>query len=688
MKTIRNNWLKRAAACALVLVTLSGTGVSALGPTDYVVDVAEGKRTHIPAAYTVKQVVTDLGAKGGSLTEPQDIFVDKNDHVYVADSGNNRVVHLDENFRFVAAHDNGAGFSAPKGVFVDEYGDMFVADTGNQTIVHLNADGTLSETFTKPQSDLLGEDDSFNVTKLSLSPQGYLYTISSQQFMTIDAHNEFKGYVGTNEVGFDLGRLLIRLFASKEQKEQIVDVERKPYHNFTIADDGMIYAVADTDSAQIQKINAVGKNIYPTGYATENVIGPDGNYLSPDFVDIAVDKNGIITVLEQQTGMLYQYDQEGNMLAAFGGLGNKQGLYVLPVSIAVNSRGEILVLDNSTGYIHVLEPTRFIREVISGVTLYANGDYEKAREKWKNVVDIDVNYPLANSGIAKALYKLGDVDGAMHYYRLAKDRAGLGIAFSDYRYSVFQKHFLLVVLVGAAAIAALILLIAFLRKQAGKVLSGYYYEQKPVKAWGLALMILFHPLEFFDIIKRERTKKFPWLSVVCLYLLAFLANYSYIFIVNFQLSTKEPIDANILLELATVAVPLLSWTVASFAMSSILNGESKLLEITQATAYCLVPQIVMTPLLGLFSNLLSASESGLYQSLRTFVIVWMVILLFLGLKRLNDYSFWKNVLVALISLFAIVVMWAVIVLLFALTIQLLNFIGGIGKEINLKYFLG
>lgn len=687
MKRIMSNFWKRMAA---VLLILGGCGMSAaaLGQTDYVIDAASGNPTPIPASYTVKRVITGFGETGDALMEPQDIFVDKHDHVYVADTGNNRVVHLNDAYEFVAAYNNGGTFSAPKGVFVDDYGDVFVADTGNQTIVHLEADGTLSETFVKPESDLLGEDESFNVTKLSLSPQGYLYTISSQQFMTIDAENQFKGYVGANAVGFDLARLLIRLFASKEQKEKIVDVERDPYHNFVIADDGMIYAVAANDTAPIQKINAVGKNIYPAGYPVETILGEDGRYIDPVFVDIAVDKNGIITVLEQQTGMLYQYDQEGNMLAAFGGLGAKQGKFVLPTSIAVNSKGEILVLDGSTGYIHILEPTYFIQKVIAGVTQYANGEYEQAHGTWQDVAGIDVNYPLANSGIAKALYKLGDVEGAMEYYRLAKDKAGLGMAFADYRYRFFQQHFLLLIAGGAAIIGVLIVAVIFLRRSSQKVLQGYYYQKKTAGPVGMALIVLFHPMEFFDIVKRERTKKFPWLPVVCLYLLAFLANYSYIFIVNFQLASKEPIDANILLELALVVLPLLSWTVASFAMSSIMNGESRLLEITHATAYCLVPQILLTPLLAIFSNLLSTAESGIYQALRGFVTLWLIILLFLGLKRLNDYSFWKNVLVALISLLAIMVMWAVIVLLFALTIQLFNFVGGVAKEISLKYFLG
>lgn len=237
----------------------------------------------------------------------------------------------------------------------------------------------------------------------------------------------------------------------------------------------MIYAVAATDSAQIRKINSAGKNLYPEDYIAETIYDTDGFTTSPNYVDIAVNAEGIVSVLEQKGGKVYQYDQEGNMLTAFGGIGNKQGKFVLPVGLAQNSAGQVLVLDQSTGYIHVFTPTQFFTEVEAAVSLYAAGDYDAAYEKWQEVAAIDVNYPLANRGLALSLYKLGDLEGAMTYFELAKDRAGYSTAFDDYRYEVLREHFFLVVLIAVVIVGGAIFLFFFLKKLARKVLDQYYY---------------------------------------------------------------------------------------------------------------------------------------------------------------------------------------------------------------------
>ena len=100
------------------------------------------------------------------------------------------------------------------------------------------------------------------------------------------------------------------------------------------------------------------------------------------------------------------------------------------------------------------------------------------------------------------------------------------------------------------------------------------------------LLSFFHPIDCFQIIKRERDR-FRILPVLVLYLLAAAVNYLYIFIVHFPLSGKQPVEANVALELAMVTVPLFTFTVASYAVTAILNGESRFTELVTAYAYSL-----------------------------------------------------------------------------------------------------
>lgn len=200
----------------------------------------------------------------------------------------------------------------------------------------------------------------------------------------------------------------------------------------------------------------------------------------------------------------------------------------------------------------------------------------------------------------------------------------------------------------------------------------------------MSLLMVFHPLDSLDIIKRERAKFHP-LRVLALLLLTAAVNYTYIFYVNYALSTKQPADANIFLELAIVFVPILTWVVAAYATTAVVTGECSFTELLTGCSYCLVPLIITTPIFGLLSRILTAEEAGIYTGLQTLVMIWVGILLFLTLKKLNDYSFFKTVGVALLSILAMAIIWAVLILIFALISQLVYYLRDFLQEAQLKW---
>lgn len=204
-----------------------------------------------------------------------------------------------------------------------------------------------------------------------------------------------------------------------------------------------------------------------------------------------------------------------------------------------------------------------------------------------------------------------------------------------------------------------------------------------------SLLIIFHPLDCFDIIKREdRQKKGDSILItLAFYFLAFLVNYLYVFIVHFPLSDKKPIDTSLILEAALVVLPLISWVVCSYAMTAIMSGESTFKENFTASGYCLVPYIILTPLLGILSNIFEIGEAGVYGFFKNAALIWVVILLFVCLKHMNDYTIRKTIAVAILSIIAIAIVWAVFLLLFSLTIQFIYFFTGIYEEISFKYFI-
>jgi sugar lactone lactonase YvrE len=76
---------------------------------------------------------------GSTLSSPASIAVDGAGDVFIADSGNNRVVEVPASGG--AQTTVGSGLSNPNGVAVDGAGDVFIADTGNSRVVEVRAGG-------------------------------------------------------------------------------------------------------------------------------------------------------------------------------------------------------------------------------------------------------------------------------------------------------------------------------------------------------------------------------------------------------------------------------------------------------------------------------------------------------------------------------------------------------------------
>ena len=231
----------------------------------------------------------------------------------------------------------------------------------------------------------------------------------------------------------------------------------------------MIYGIlSNKDTAQIRKLNSVGNNTYKEQKYGFTLTDAEGLPLEPTFADITVEDNGIITVVDRLSGLIYQYDQEGNLLCTFGGIGTVGGLFQIPVSIDHDSEGNLYVLDYNTGAITIFKPTHFIQLIHQAVTLHGEGRYEEALVYWQQALEIDSNYALAHQGIAKVMGKKENWKAALDAYYLADDKDGYSEAFAEYRHELFRQYF--VPVVGAIFVGAIMLvkLLSVAKRKADK----------------------------------------------------------------------------------------------------------------------------------------------------------------------------------------------------------------------------
>ncbi len=202
-----------------------------------------------------------------------------------------------------------------------------------------------------------------------------------------------------------------------------------------------------------------------------------------------------------------------------------------------------------------------------------------------------------------------------------------------------------------------------------------------VESLKLCLMTLYHPIVVTEHIKRQRDRKMNWLPVIVLLALALLVRIFSIYFTHYPLAMVQVRNANLLLECGKLFVPVLTWVLASYAMTTILDGETLLTETLTFSAYALVPYIVFTPILTLASRLMDGNQMGLYAVLEVGILGWVVLLMIIALKEMNGYSAGKTAAVIGLSLFTMVMIWAVVILLYTISSQFVGMVKEIFYEV-------
>lgn len=670
----------------IVSVAVSAGSVSALtvNTDSYVFGESEKEKISIPSPYNFKQLIINAGGSADSFSEPSDIFI-KDDIMYIADKGNNRIVKMSLSGEFITEYlnsDNGA-FNGPAGVFVDSSNHIFVADTNGGRIVHLDTSGAFIEEFIKPESELLSNVYTFLPYRVAFSDlTGFMYVVQGKQFMTIDAENKFQGYVGAGDVAFSFSNMLFRMFASEKQKKQVSKKEADTYSSFELGSSGLLFSTALGKKDQIRVINTIGNNIFPSGSYGEVTYSSSGGRINPQFLDITEQDEYIITVTEQNTSRLFQYDLEGNLLAVFGGSGNTNGRFITPAAIDYDSSGNLYIADSSQNTIQVLSPTDFIKTVHSALSYYKNGKYEQSLKEWSRVLEADATYPLALEQVGNIKYKQGLYDESMDDFYLANDKAQYGKAYDELRQNFLTENFEIysITLIAVIVIFIVLLTLAF---RASKRFSHQMFFDKTVKLYSLKLvfMVIFHPIQFCEIIKRNR-KKVRVLPFIIFPLLTFAARMFQIYFVNFSLADKRVTDVNILLELGIIFLPFFTFCISNYAFTTIMGGEAKFTELLTAMSYALTPYIVITPILTGLSYMFDVGDKAIFTAISLLTLLWVVALILLAVAHLNQYSGKKFLLVILLTIIGILIIWAVVLLFFALASQVIMSVKEFLKELG------
>ncbi len=470
---------------AILILSTFGESISAFATTlpydsynyDYWDDIV-----FTPAPYTPETSYSGSYFGIGNFSSPQDVYV-ADDGVYIADTGNQRVVVLSLDLKEVIEvidtfnYDGvETTFGEPYGLCVSDEGKLYVADKSQKKIWVLDADRNVVMTVEDPQSEIIDDDFDFTPLKVAVDYANRVYVVASgktEGILVFDDEGNFTSFFGTISVKISVWERFWRKLSTKEQRSKQVLYIATEFTGLDVDPDGFVYTTNyDEDGEQaVMKLNPKGEDVIRLGekgtIAGDININGTGDYAGAStIVDVVYRGKGIYSILDSKRGRVFTYDSEGNLLYIFGGLGSQAGTFSQPV--AIEQLGDkILVLDASRAELMVFDPTDYGSLIDEAVGLRYDGDETEAVAVWEEVLKLDENFELANDGIGKAYLTSGDNEQAMKYLKLAMDKKYYSVAFRRYR-NEWLKANLEYMLTGAVVLIIAIAVIRSILKRRKK----------------------------------------------------------------------------------------------------------------------------------------------------------------------------------------------------------------------------
>ncbi|GIQ65402.1 hypothetical protein PACILC2_39700 [Paenibacillus cisolokensis] len=307
--------VRRTARIGLVcLLSLAFISMKAHAEAPYRTYFENGNGREIPTrpAYSPAGVIGDDiyvdDGEGGTvhspLKRPQDLFIDANDHIYIADTDNNRVVEFDDRERFVREiRVPESPLKSPQGVFVTDDGDIYIADTGNKRVVRLDRELRLVREYVRPQSELIHESFIYEPTNMVVDSNGFVFVVSKGSYQGVvqfEPDGAFFGFFGANATEVKLMDRIRRLLYTKEQLSRQVRLLPPIIRNIEIDGQGYIYTVSGSSKEQVKKLNIRSENVWKElSFGEKVALTPEEREKDVQLTDLAVDAGGNMTVIDK-----------------------------------------------------------------------------------------------------------------------------------------------------------------------------------------------------------------------------------------------------------------------------------------------------------------------------------------------------------------------------------------------------
>lgn len=469
---MQKKWGTLCVCLALLVSMVLGAlpvSASAAGTITYSKD---GKISYSPDVYAVETVLYGKDVGADSFVEPVDMRMDKAGNLFVLDRGAKAVIIIDKatgqsrTLKTFTLDGEESPLYKPSGLFVDTAGRLYICDYGNQRVIRCNTEGVIDHEFTRPESAAFPENTDFFPEKVIVDSAFSVYvscTGVGQGLVSFSVDGVFEGFFGAPDVATTaelLSDYFWKRFMTDEQKEEMASYVPDEIANMCITDDDFIFTISNSFFSMFDKKKREMDSLYLLNPKGEDILGFDttkdpGKTISRDaqylnFTAVCISDTGLITLADNLQGKIYQFDENMNLIGAFGGPGNYEGTFMVPAAI-VTYGDNLYVLDTENASITVFTLTEYGKKIHKALEIYGTAKQSEAIGPWQEVLKYNANYDLAYVGIGNVLLNRGEYQEAMKYFELGKDSEQYNKAFREYR-TLFLRENMLYIFLGVIAL--------------------------------------------------------------------------------------------------------------------------------------------------------------------------------------------------------------------------------------------
>lgn len=690
MKKTIGRLLICAVFALLLLVPASADSL----PYDSYIYNNDKKPLEIPAPFSVGNVLTGDSLHIGAFSDISDLFYDGHGLVYICDAGNNRIVVVDQNLKLQGVlnsfdnHGTIDHFSAPTGIYVSDQ-DMYVADSKNARILVFDRKTMkFLKNLRQPSVPLLNDSSgSFQYIpeKCVVDSAGRIYVVAkgvNQGLIRLNGDGQFSSFMGAPSVVPNFAELIWRKFATKEQRKQLEKIVPTEYNSILIDDYGFIYATAATSkNTPVVRLNSKGDDILPAGVEYgDSMYKKDNKTINPYFVDVGIREDGTYFLLDASQGKIYGYDENGNMLYAFGCNAFQSGGFYSASALACVG-DSLFVADQSKGTVTIFKQTEFGGLISQATNLYQQGLYAQSKTAWQKVYALCSNYTPAGVGIASVDIQQGRYTQALSRLESLHAYDTYTLAFEKARDELIREDFFWILL----ALIGLILAVIVLKRVTKRVPAVQKMRDSNFCVhYRYSRHVMKHPFDGFWDLKREgRGDIRVATTILALFTVLYGIRAQYSGYVVTQTISGE---VNALQSCLLVLLPLLLWVVSNWCFTTLMDGKGSMRDIYMATCYALKPYVVLAVPLLILSHILTEKEAMFYFVLDQFCVLWVLALIFISMMVTHDYSLSKAVLAAVLTIIGILLILFILLLYVNVIQNFLQFVLNLYKEFSLRLY--